>query len=185
MTLYTIHLTETISVTDLRFCKHEDLHTAWERKSISSILTEIKGKLVSFIISEATIISEAIKRRLARRIIETINIIGSLGKGVPIGIAETTAIISSISTLKDHLTVIILNEIPVIMERLIANTAGPSFRWRFQPWKKSSMDNEFEPPRQYPHINITGPVGEAIKMVNVVIRTRLPYIFKFNKDNES
>ena len=74
-------------------------------------------------------------------------------------------------------------EIEVITEKLIANAVGRSFRWRFQPWKKDSFDNEFEPERKYPTITMpTLPISTQLEMVKTVFKQRFAYIFKFKED---
>jgi hypothetical protein len=60
VTLFTIHITETVSILDLAFCKHEELHSSWERKLISSSLLGIKGRFL--ILLETIVISSSVSR---------------------------------------------------------------------------------------------------------------------------
>lgn len=206
MTLFIIGITESINVTDVPFCKHEDLQLVWERKSIVETLSKIYEVIKN--LTQTVVISESKLRKVIPRLTTQTTVISSVVaviKGKFIILTETISISDSISrfyksirsmietiTISDFvatrnpLAVFIMATIKeadiFISERLIANTAGPSWRWRFQPWKKSSMDNDFEPARHYPRINVTGPVGESIKMVVITIKQRLPYIFKFKED---
>jgi len=184
MTVHIIHLTENVSVTSLPFCKNESVSVAWERKSISSILTELKTHRILIALLEAISISGVISRLAYhfRNIVETNNIIDTVIGGLVrlFILTETIDLADFITTSKGHITRILFEEIPTIMERISARTEGPSWRWRFNPWKKSSMDNEFEPEREHPIITMpTLPTSEQLKMVAVTIKQKFSLLFPF------
>lgn len=189
MILHIINLTDTVHVSDLSFCKHEDLHIAWEKKSIVENILAIGGRFKAIMVSDIVVISESIGKliHIFKTITETESISESLSghRMFPRTLTEIITISDSMATRLSKIAPLIIEEILEITERLVANTSGPSWRWRFNPWKKSSMDNELTPDRHYPSIKMPIlPTSEQFKSAVFNLKTRLPFIFPFKEDED-
>lgn len=146
-------LTETISITETRLRRPIPKITT-QSVSISDFITKLR--MVPRTINQTTTISESLRgaHQVLRIIIESpISIAESrLRTFIPRISTQTTRLLDTLFYNSIHavglLFVFSITEfVDKIEDRLEAGTAGPSFRWRFNPFRKSSFTNRFTPKR--------------------------------------
>jgi concanavalin A-like lectin/glucanase superfamily protein len=146
-------LTETISLSD-KLTRIPVPRISAQSISISDSMTKLRT--VSRTISQTISISELLHaaHQVTRIITESLISITelSLRRVRPHISTDSTPIVESFFYNATHVLGLVfsvaISELIVVAERFATATGGPSFRWRFSPFRKSSFSNDFTPKRK-------------------------------------
>jgi hypothetical protein len=165
------NMSQTISISESLSRIAHYFRTITQTTSILEFLHIGKNK-VAIVLLETIAIAESIQRKMGRMVTtQTTTISDSVAKlrrAVRL-LAESIPIVDIFARLPGVLIKIFIEKEKVELEAKVRRgIRGPSFRWIFQPWRKSSFDDMFTPERVYPHIEMPVlPESEQMEVINL------------------